>query len=138
MALLVSASPPARAQRQDSVSRVGAALARLHPYDCIRVHSQQGWAEGVVERSSSSPVILRVDKTSSRVSATAIDSIFVGHSHAGKGALIGAAVTGILMAKLAGDLGANPFEGLGLGAVPGALLGAIVGSTSHHWSLAAP
>lgn len=144
---------PSQAQLQDSVSRIGAALARLQPESRIRVHTEQGWVDGRVESSSSRLVLLRVGQTLTEVPGGRVDSVLVHHSGAGKGALIGALVLGVPTAILAGLLAANPLEGppgntgdaigaglvgLVVGAVPGALVGGLIGSTSHHWSLVVP
>ena len=154
MALLVSASPPARAQRQGSVSRVGGALARLQPGNRIRLHTRaQGWVEGHVESSSDPLVIMRTATTLTTFRAAETDSIFVRHSHARKGFLIGAASLSTPMATLGAALanaclwgncsfpshqspvGTAVKAGL-LGVLIGGAVGGAIGSASHHWSLA--
>lgn len=144
IALLAVAPLPAYGQLQDSVSRVGTALAGLRYHSHIRVYTQTlGWVEGSVQISSSSVLnMLQEPGDTLRVfRAPQISSVFVRHSHAGRGALIGGAITGVGLGALSAVYGNSTGDVFGaafVGMLPGILLGAIIGETSREWSQVAP
>jgi hypothetical protein len=154
--LLFSASPPARAQEPDTLSaaqRAGLALARLGGDTQVRIHaSGVGRVSGWVVSSSPNLVTLQTDGSRIQVPAPGIDSLWVrSGGHAGKGALIGAAVAGIGLGAVAAILVHNTCDtsggcddaggfvgGLAVGGAAGALIGALIGAAFPKWQLRLP
>lgn len=144
---------PARAQQLDTVSaaqRAGAALARLGAGQRVRlVGGEVGFVDGSVLSSSATLVTLRTDHSTITVSAPRIDSLWVKRgTHAGTGALIGALVGGVVVGAAfshiceRGSVCNNQTEatafGALAGAVPGGLLGALIGLAVPKWQLRLP
>lgn len=151
--LLALAVAPARAQEPDTLSaaqRAGAALARLGAGQRVRiVGGEVGFVDGSVVSSSTSLVTLRLDSSTITVPAPRIDSLWVKHgTHAGTGALIGAVVGGVVVGAAfshiceRGSVCDNQTEATAFaalaGAVPGGLLGALIGLAVPKWQLRLP
>jgi hypothetical protein len=151
--LLTLAVAPAHAQEPDTLSaaqRAGAALARLGAGQRVRiVGSEVGFVDGSVVSSSMSLVTLRLDSSTVTVPTPRIDSLWVKHgTHAGTGALIGAIVGGVVVGAAFSNIcergevcdnqtAATAFGALA-GAVPGGLLGALIGLAVPKWKLEVP
>jgi hypothetical protein len=124
------------------------ALAHLRASEPLRLHlPSEGRVTGRFLSASRDSIVLMVGRTRRTVPAQMPDSIWVGHSRGGRGALIGGlagaalgAGAGALLSGICSDGGDSspcyayiPLGGLAGGAV-GGLLGLLVGSsvTSYH------
>jgi len=152
--LATLASPLARAQEPDPLTpaqRASLALARLGAGKRVRIATRDGeFVEGSVIATSSNLVTLRTDGTLMELPASRVDSLWVGGSHAGTGALIGGAVVGIglgagVQVFSQGRKGCDPgcgarpfFKGLLIGGAGGALIGWLIGAVLPKWQLRAP
>lgn len=154
--LVTATSPLARAQEPDTLSpaqRAGWALARLGGGQRVRIRgSGVGRVEGWVVSNSANPVMLRTDGSRIEVPIPGVDSLWVRDgTHAGTGALIGAAIGGIALGAFASwavhDLceGAGNCEetgafflGFAIGGTGGAGIGALIGLAFPRWRLRVP
>ena len=103
--------------------------------------------EGRLGQVNHEPPALRLRTTDSTVGVGTIDSLWVGRSHAGKGAWIGALALGVPSAIFWSSFCNAVSEGQGCdaldvvagltlaGAAVGAGVGALIGSASTHWEL---
>jgi hypothetical protein len=148
-------APPGFAQQVSSLTaaeRAGIALARLGAHQRVRIRVEgEGLVEGSVELASLSLVVLRVDGSSKRVPAAAVDSLWVHSTHWRRGALVGGAIGGIGLGAIAAALvhgtcesasGCNDvggfFVGLLLGGFAGGVTGGLVGGAFPTWQLRVP
>src|SRR5881296_1886658 len=149
MGLVTLASQRARAQEPDTTSaaqRAGFALARLGGGQLVRIHNRRvGRRQGVVVSSSADRLTLETSLWGRiEVPASDVDSLWVrGGGHAGTGALIGAVLGGVAVAKAncegsvnCGEAGGFVF-GLAVGGAVGAGIGALIGSAFPKWRLRA-
>jgi hypothetical protein len=139
-------------QQQDSISRVGAVLARLHRGNQVRVHAPSlGWVQGFVDSTGPTALIVSRGDDQREIPFAGTDSVFLGHPQTGRGFLIGATIAGLLGAFVGAEVqnlcasGAvcGPQHGLvpigfGVGALVGGVFGAAIGSASTRWSPEAP
>jgi hypothetical protein len=139
-------------QQQDSVSRLGAVLARLHQGTQVRVHTQSlGWVQGFVDSTGRASLIVSSGDDQREIPFAGTDSVFLGHQQTGRGFLIGAGIAGLVGAFVGAQIenlcasGAvcGPQHGLvpigfGVGALLGGVIGAAIGSASTRWSPEAP
>lgn len=136
---------PAALISQDSLP---SQLQRLKLGQRLRLLTVEGHRlEGRLGHVNHEPPALRLRPTNSIVGVGTIDSLWVGRSHAGKGAWIGALALGVPSAIFWSSFCNAVSEGQGCdaldvvagltlaGAAVGAGVGALIGSTSTHWEL---
>lgn len=150
---LATALPAQKPDTLSAAQRAGLALARLGAGQRVRVHARGlGRAQGYIVSNSPNFLMLATDGSQIEIPAPSIDSLWVpGHSHAGRGAVMGGAIGGftvaILVAGIHGqlcaqgpcgsDLGAF-LAGFVYGAGGGAAIGAAVGLFVWEWQLRVP
>jgi hypothetical protein len=123
-------------------------LQRLKLGQRVRILTVEGHRmEGRLGQVKNEPPALRLRTTDSTVGVGTIDSLWIGRSHAGKGAWIGALALGVPSAIFWSSFCNAVSEGQGCdaldvvagltlaGAAVGAGVGALIGSSSTHWEL---
>jgi hypothetical protein len=149
----------ALAQAPDTLGaqqRTGFALERLRVGQWVRIRtSGAGFVQGWISNSPNVVTLRTADGSTIAVPASSVDALWVKHgTHAGTGALIGGAVSGIGLGALAvaatadaNARGAEPCpcdEGgvfavsLFVGGAGGAVVGALIGAASPKWQLRVP
>ena len=136
---------PATLASQDSLP---SRLRQLKQGQRVRLLTLTGYrTEGSIEAIASSPPVLRLEVPDSAIPVGTIDSLWLRRTHAGKGAWIGALILGIPSAVFWTGFCEAVSEGQGCdaldvvagltlaGAVVGAGVGALIGSTSARWEL---
>jgi hypothetical protein len=124
------------------------AVERLHPGARVRVATDDGrMRRGTVVRAGAAELVVKEGAEESTIPLDALDSLWVGRSAAGGGALVGGGL-GLAVGAIAGfaacsDCVDTPSEGVAaagaaLGALGGALIGAAIGSGKTHWVLQYP
>lgn len=154
VAALVALTTALAAQEPDTLSpaqRAGRALARLGAGQRVRLFTwEREFVEGSVVTTSPSLVTVRTDGSVIDVPVPSVDSLWVRRgTHAGKGALIGAApglvFLGVVLVTSGGPNGeardirnfTGAITGLALLA-GGTLVGALIGAATPKWQLEAP
>ncbi len=151
LALVFLAAPavPAQSPSSATMEDQARALARLRPRDQVRVFARGDRLIGRLAGTTAGDLWLTEDSAEQTVPLAAIDSVLVGRSAAGRGALIGA-ISGLVLGGLAGfvALQNQPLEdtpewvvpafGAGSGMVLGALVGLLIGAGSRRWVRAYP
>lgn len=143
----------AGAQEPDTTSagaRAATALVRLGLGERVRiVSSGVGFAEGAVLSRSATFVTLRTARSTIEIPAARVDSLWVRQgTYAGRGALIGGVAGAVFFGTVFGGLcqreegctnkGVAILVGGLAGAVPGGLLGALIGVAFPKWQLRVP
>jgi len=136
---------PATLASQDSLP---SRLQQLKQGQRVRLLTLNGYrVEGPIEAIASSPPVFRFGVPDSAIPVGTIDSLWLRRTHAGKGAWIGALILGIPSAVFWTGFCDAVSEGQGCdaldvvagltlaGAVVGAGVGALIGSTSARWEL---
>ena len=143
---------PAASQVSAPGTDAARVLAHLQSAEPVRVHlPSEGRVTGRFLSTSGDSIVLLVGRTRRTVPAQSPDSVWVGRSRGGRGALIGALAgvaigvgAGALLSGICSDGGDSspcygliPLGGLAGGAV-GGLLGMVVGSTVTSYQREVP